>query len=235
MTKRNQVNPTNAYGDAPETLSGHLFYGLRLDLDQERFRDAIWDSNKLVIFANACAGSGKTQIATATANLLVEYGKYDGICYICSPYGEGKQGFLPGSITEKSEVYYEPFYQALIKINLDPMRVINEASMVNQKLGTGYISCMTHTYLRGTNFEKKVVILDEAQNYSFDDLKKTLTRISDSCKVIVIGHDKQCDLAKNDNAFVRYLEHFRTDERCQVCTLTKNYRGWISRFADSLL
>ena len=97
MGKKNSIN----YNDVPEKLSDHPFYGFILDKDQETFRNAIWDKNKTIIFCNARAGTGKTLIATATANLLVQYGLYDGIIYIVSPYGEGKQGLLTGSITEK--------------------------------------------------------------------------------------------------------------------------------------
>lgn len=221
---------------APTTLSGHPFYGIRMDEAQERFRDAIWSEDKPVVFVNARAGTGKTTIAVATANLLVKYGRYKHIVYVMSPYGEGKQGFLPGGIDEKSEVYMTPLKQALIKCNENYMTVMEDSSFMNQKMGTAYVSPVTHTYLRGVTVEDSVVIIDEAQNYKFDDLKKTLTRVSDSCKLVVLGHDKQCDLHQrdNDNAFVKYLEHFKSDERCAVCELTKNYRGWISSFADEL-
>ena len=232
MGKKNSIN----YNDVPEKLSDHPFYGFILDKDQEAFRDAIWDKNKSIIFCNAKSGSGKTLIATATANLLVQYGLYDGIVYIVSPYGEGKQGFLPGSITEKSEVYFEPFYQAMEQCDINPYTALINDSLMNEKFDTAYIKCLTHTYLRGTNFHHKVVILDECQNNDFFSLKKILTRISDDCKVIVIGHDKQKDTNDNTNGFLRYLQHFGNsgDERVAVCNLTKNYRGWISSFADEL-
>ncbi len=77
-----------SYGDPPKTLKNHPFYGLKLDEDQLIFRDAIWDPKNLIVFANCKAGTGKTLIAVATANLLVQYGFYDGIIYeipqICS-------------------------------------------------------------------------------------------------------------------------------------------------------
>ena len=223
------------YGDAPRTLTEHPFYGFELDEQQEVFRDAIWDPEKLIVFCNAKAGSGKTLIATAVADLLVKYGKYDGIVYIVSSYGEQRQGYLPGSITEKSEVYFEPFYQALITCDINPHTSINNESMVNQKNGTGYITCLTHTFLRGTNLDNKVIILDEAQNYTVAELKKTLTRCTDNCKVIVIGHDEQCDIGRKDlSGFTKYIDHFSGDPRTAVCELTKNYRGWISQHADEL-
>lgn len=107
--------------------------------------------------------------------------------------------------------------------------------MVNQKNGTGYITCITDTYLRGSTFDNAVVIIDEAQNYTLSQLKTTLTRIKDSSKVIVIGHDKQCDLEnQNASGFLKYLEHFKGRQRAAVCNLTTNHRGWISQWADEL-
>ena len=67
-------------------------------------------------------------------------------------------------------------------------------------------------------------------------MKKVLTRIHDNCKVIVIGHSGQIDLYSHPekSGFVRYLDHFKNDERCAVCELTHNHRGWISSWADEL-
>ena len=224
-----------SYDNPPETLSEHPFFGFKLDEEQVKFRDAIWNKDNLIVFCNARAGTGKTTIATATADLLVKYGFYKGIVYIASPTQEQKQGYLKGTIEEKSEPYFEPFYQALEKIGVN-LNTATYADIMNEKNGTAYIECMTHTFLRGCNFENKVIILDEAQNYYTDELKKVLTRIHDNCKVIVIGHSGQIDLYNNpqNSGFVRYLNHFSKDDRCAVCQLTHNYRGWISNFAYEL-
>ena len=226
---------TEDYGDAPKNLNDCPFYGYDLDEYQKQFINSIWNPEKLIIFCNAKAGTGKTFLATGVADMLVKYGFYDGIVYIVSTYGENRQGYLPGTLTEKSEVYFEPFYQALINCNINPNTAINDESMVNQKNGTGYITCLTHTFLRGTNLDNKVIILDESQNYTVDELKKTLTRCSDRCKVIVIGHDKQCDINHPEHSgFTKYIEHFKGDQRAAVCDLVINYRGWISQHADAL-
>lgn len=235
QTKKQEYTPD----DAPETLHEHSFYGFKLDEDQTYFRDCIWDKNKILIFCDAKAGTGKTLMSFATANLLVEYGFYNNIIYVVSPYGESKQGFLPGDITEKSEVYFEPIYQAIIKCNLFPEKVIYNESLTartDKQEATGYVKCLTHTYLRGTNFENSVVILDESQNYSFDDLKKTLTRANDNCKIIVIGHKLQRDTNDSSCGFERYIDYCQqtNDDSFAVCKLTKNYRGKISQWADNL-
>lgn len=224
------------YGEAPKSLDDSMFYGMKLDPEQLAFANAIWNPNYDIVWCNAKSGCGKTTVATGVANMLVQYGFYDGIVYIMSPYGERKQGWLPGSITEKSSVYFEAFYQALINCNVNPNTAINDESMVNQKNGTGYITCITDTFLRGTNLDNKLILLDEAQNYTVPQLKKTLTRVCESSKVVVIGHDLQCDLANPlESGFTRYIEHFKGQKRSIVCNLTINHRGWISRHADELI
>lgn len=227
--------PKIDYDDIPENLSNHPFYGIQLDEEQKAFRDAIWDDKKPIVFCNAKAGTGKTLIATATADLLVKYHKYDGIVYIAAPVMEYKQGFLKGTLEEKSSCYFEPFFEALDRIGVNSNTAMCD-DFTNDKFGTSYIKCLTNTFLRGCNFENKVVIVDETQNNYFDELKKILTRMHDNCKVIVIGHSKQCDIVHNPerSGFVKYLNHFSKDDRCAVCELTQNHRGWISTYADEL-
>lgn len=75
--------------DIPQSLDVYSsFYGMELDEKQKVYRDSIWDPNIDVVFCNARAGTGKTTIAVGVANLLVQYGLYDGIVYIVSPTQE---------------------------------------------------------------------------------------------------------------------------------------------------
>lgn len=212
-----------------------LFYDMILDDEQTEFVKAIKDLRKTIVFCDAPAGTGKTTLAMGAANILVhdKRNEFDGIVYIVSPYGEQKQGYLPGSITEKSEVYYEPAYQAMIEVGMNPNVDVYSESMISKKKGEAFVKMLTHTYLRGTNLQKKVVILDESQNYTVADLKKVLTRCHDSCKVIVIGHTGQIDI-RCGSGFDKYLRHFEGQEKCQVCRLTTNHRGWLSTYADML-
>ena len=216
-------------------LPKNMFYNMILDEDQIAFVEAIKDPEKTIIFCDAPAGTGKTTLAMGAAQILVQDRRNDleGIVYIVSPYGEQKQGYLPGSITEKSEVYYEPAYQAMIEVGMNPHVDVCSESMTVKKKGEAYVKLLTHTYLRGTNLQKKVVILDESQNYTVPELKKVLTRCHDSCKVIVIGHTGQIDI-RGGSGFSKYLEHFEGHEKCAVCKLTTNHRGWLSTYADAL-
>ena len=221
--------------NAENKLPKNMFYGMVLDEEQIAFVDAIKDPEKSIVFCDAPAGTGKTTLAMGAAKILVQDKRNDleGIVYIVSPYGEQKQGYLPGSITEKSEVYYEPAYQAMIEVGMNPNVDVCSESMTARKKGEAYVKLLTHTYLRGTNLQNKVVILDESQNYTVPELKKVLTRCHDSCKVIVIGHTGQIDI-RGDSGFLKYRVHFDGHEKCAICKLTTNHRGWLSTYADAL-
>lgn len=224
-----------SYSKLPKSFDDEPFYGLILDEEQLSLVNTLVNPEIDIVFVNAKAGTGKTTIATGVANILVKCGAYDNIIYIMSPYGERKQGYIPGTITEKSSVYFEAFYQALTVCGLNPNTDVTNESIINQKNGTGYITCITDTFLRGSNLDNAVIIIDEAQNYTIPQLKKTLTRIGSKAKVIVIGHTLQCDLERPElSGFERYLEHFRDKPRAAVCALSVNHRSWISQWADEL-
>ena len=193
------------------------------------------DNDEHLYLTNDYIVTHNTLIATGVANLLVKYGFFDNIVYIMSPYGERKQGWLPGSITEKSSVYFEAFYQALVKCGGNPYTDIKTTSLADQKNGSGYITCITDTYLRGSTLDNAVIIIDEAQNYTVSQLRTVLTRVGNNAKVIIIGHELQCDLDEpSRSGFKNYIEHFRGQDRTAFCDLVNNYRSWISRHADEL-
>ncbi len=226
--------------EAPSTLKDYPFYGLNLDEEQKNFRDAVWDPETIITFCNAKAGTGKTTIAVGVAYLLYYYGIVDGITYVVSPTQEQIQGFIPGSIEEKSEPYMGALEDALETIGLNPMQVIASSDNVRgMKDGTAFVSPITHTFLRGRDVKRRAIIIDEAQNYYVSDLKKTLTRPHDDCKIIVIGHTGQIDLFKHpeNSGFAVMLKHFKEqqDPRAKVCELHHNYRGWVSNTADEVL
>jgi len=243
MARRSTTRTTeiNERLDPPETLKEHPFFGMKLDKDQEAFRDAIWSKDYDIVFCNSKSGSGKTTIAVATASLLCEYKRYSGVMYVCAGgVHEAKQGLLPGTLEEKSAPLFIPLYQAVSRLGYDPQRVIaSDYNLLSQKEGSAMIVAQTDSYIRGVSFGEidapVVVICDEMQNTTLSGLRTILTRINDGSKAIVIGQEKQTDLKyPQDSGFVRMLNHFSQKERCKVCTLTKNYRGWISAWADEI-
>lgn len=222
----------------PATLDGHIFYGLQLDEDQKRFREAIWNDSIDIVFVDAKAGSGKTTIAVATAVMAIKYRKYGELFYIMNSVGDA-QGFLPGTISEKSSVWFEPLYQALIEAGENPDQVIRNTTMTGQKNGTAYVTAITTTYTRGINLGNRengaILIVDEAQNYDEFTLRKILTRACNGTKVIVIGHTLQCDLPSGKKSgFKPCMDHFlaKQDPRVALCELTTNHRSWVANVAD---
>jgi len=217
----------------PKNLDKHIFYGLQLDAKQKEFRDAIWDPQNICVMVNAKAGTGKTTIAVAMGLLMCKYGLFEDVVYIFSPCREKDIGYRPGSTEEKMQSYTESLYNALIEIGEQPEKVI--ASIANTKMGNPSIQAVPHTFLRGVNLKNKFVIIDEAQNYPFDELKKTLTRIHDNSKVVCIGHSGQIDIPTFGRcAFEKYMEYGKTEDFVKICDLTVNYRGKFSQWADDI-
>jgi predicted ribonuclease YlaK len=224
--------------DYPETFDDRPYFGMKLDDEQLAYRDAMWSKDKLIVFCNAVSGTGKTTLAVMTAELLIRSGRYDGIVYITAPVQEERIGFLPGSAEEKTLVYCEPFYEAATRAGINVYTAVKQEQPVGMaaKFDTAYIDLRSHNYLRGVTFDKKVIIIDEAQNFYLDELKKTLTRVTDNCKTIVIGHTGQCDILKHkENAgFDKAIELFKDKPFASVCKLSTNYRGVVSATADEL-
>lgn len=213
-------------GGLPETAE--LFYGLQLTEEQRSYVDSIFDNQLTIV--NARSGTGKTTLAVGASLIL---GKP--LIYTFSPVEEGSIGHTPGTVEEKERKYIQPLLDALHEIGEDPrfaLKSENNPDMINEK---AWVDAKSHTFLRGSNIKDSVVIIDEAQNLTRGELKKVLTRIHDSSKVIMIGHTKQIDL-KNPakSGFEPYLEHFRNEPYAKVVELTKNFRGRLAQHADEL-
>ena len=214
----------------------NLFFGLKLSEEQKELQEAIMGDAYDILFVNSKAGTGKTVLSVACAKLLVSSGKYINMDYIFTPCQEDALGFTAGSVLEKEAKYLTPLYDALLTIN-ENVNTCFYSDIINNKNGTAWINAYSHAYMRGfSKMDKTVVIIDEAQNFTIPELKKVLTRFGDNCKVIVLGHSGQIDLKKkNQSGFVKYIEHFKDQERCKVCNLTHNFRGWVANHADALI
>lgn len=222
-------------------IDGNKFFGFVLDEYQQNFIDNFMNPEVNIIFCDAVAGSGKTTLAAACGEYSYQKNWTDGIIYITAPVQEQNIGYLPGSIQEKTDIYAEPFIEALETIGVDTYRALKSDDLENKKFdplkGYNYIDIRPHNYLRGVNFDKKVVIIDEAQNFKFSELKKVMTRCHDTCKLIVIGHSMQCDLrGQHESGFIPYIKAAEQAglDNIKVCRLVNNYRGFISRWADSI-
>jgi predicted ribonuclease YlaK len=183
-----------------------------------------------IIFVEAEAGTGKTQIATIGAKMRGVNARY-----IFAPVAEGAQGFLPGDRVEKDEPYLAPIKEALRKIREEDAIIDPRLSWISSHNRTAWMHAHSHTYERGRTYENETIIIDEAQNFTLHELRKVLTRCADSCKVIVIGNTKQCDLAdKHQSGFEPFMFHACFAEWTAKVKLTKNFRGRVAQWADAI-
>jgi phosphate starvation-inducible PhoH-like protein len=210
----------------------NLFFGLAPTMTQEQrvYVDSILDRQLTIV--NAKSGTGKTTLAVGAAKLI---GKP--LVYVFSPVEEGRMGFRPGTQKDKESAYITPLTDALYEINEDPAKCIFDPENAEaQKRGTAWVYPMSHIFARGVNMKDKTVIIDEAQNFTRGELKKILTRIHDTCKVVIIGHEAQCDLKQPEKSgFADYIEHFRNEPYVNICELTVNFRGKLAQKADALI
>ena len=209
-----------------------VFYGFILNEDQERFKNAIMDDEHSVVIADATAGSGKTLIAVACANILCKSGRYDSTVFVFPVVEEASLGYRPGNTTEKEADYLGPLYDALIKIREVPMQAIS--SDISEKNGTAWITARSATFMRGINLENKVIIIDECQNMSVPIIKRIISRCYDNCKVIILGCQAQTDVPLNKSGFKQLIDHMENFDGCVKCALPISYRGKLAMHIDKL-
>ena len=210
-----------------------IFYGFVLNEYQQKFVDAIMSDEYNFILADATAGSGKTLLAVACANLLINRdNRYKSAEFIFPVIEEGTLGYRPGDTKSKESDYLEPLYQALTKCNIIPGQAIS--SDISEKNGTAWLEAHSATFCRGVNYEKQVVIIDEAQNMSVPILKRVISRCYDNTKVIVLGCQAQTDIPINRSGFKQLIDHMEGYEGYIKCELPISYRGKLAMHIDKL-
>jgi len=165
--------------------------------NQKRFYKAIEHPNHNIIMGHALAGAGKTYISIQKGlELLLHRLSNIEKLIIINPTvdvgSEDKLGHLPGDLMEKIAVHNESSLFIMHKI-IGP---VETKKLIDQ----GKIEFKVLNFLRGINFEKSYIILDEAQNASPQQLKTLITRISDDAKLVIEGDLSQCDKYKNNGS-----------------------------------
>lgn len=210
-----------------------IFYGFVLNEDQQKFVDAIMSDEYNFILVDATAGSGKTLLSIACANLLINRDhKYDSATFVFPTVEESSLGYRPGSTSEKEADYLGPLYQALVKCNIIPTQAIS--SDISNKNGTAWLEAHSATFMRGINLERQVVIIDECQNMSIPIIKRILSRCYDNCKVICIGCQAQMDVPIHKSGFNQLIQHMEGFEGYIKCELPISYRGKLAMHIDKL-
>ncbi len=147
--------------------------------------------NGLNVVAVGSAGSGKSFIATYLAlKDVLNYKKHDKIIFVRSAVPTRSQGFLPGSLEEKNEVYSIPFKMIVNDL-------CENGTAWDILIRKQIIEFTTTSYIRGMTFDNAIVILEEVQNLDNDELLSVLTRTGENTQLILAGDTKQSDLFRS--------------------------------------
>jgi phosphate starvation-inducible PhoH-like protein len=142
-----------------------------------------------IVFVIGPAGTGKTFLAVAIAVAALRDKLVSRIVLTRPAVEAGESlGFLPGDFREKVDPYLKPFYDALHQM-IPPDKL-------KRYLETQVIEIVPLAYMRGRTLNNAFVILDEAQNTLFNQMKMFLTRLGVNSKAIVTGDVTQIDLSQ---------------------------------------
>jgi len=172
-------------------------------INQSYFIQSI--ENYTVTIAIGPSGCGKTFVGALKAAELLDAGKCDQIV-VTRPAKETKDeslGFMPGDLQEK----YEPYIQ--------PVRDVFEMKWGREgfedKIKHRRIVPIPVAFIRGRSFDRTIILFDEAQNSTPEQMEAVLTRIGKFSKVVVNGDNDQPDIKGNNGLLesVKALGHLR--------------------------
>ncbi len=181
--------------------------------NQQRLVDG-FDKNDL-IFAIGPAGSGKTYIAIALAVRALKNKEVKRIILSRPAVEAGeKLGFLPGDMKEKIDPYLQPLYDAL--------QDMIPAGKLKEYMELNIIQIAPLAFMRGRTLNDAVVILDEAQNTTTQQIKMFLTRMGMNSKMIVTGDMTQIDLPpRQTSGLVQALKILKNVKGLSIIRLSK--------------
>lgn len=158
-------------------------------------------------FAVGPAGSGKTYTAIALAVRALKNKEIKKIILSRPAVEAGeKLGFLPGDMKEKIDPYLQPLYDAL--------QDMIPAAKLKEYMELNIIQIAPLAFMRGRTLNDAVIILDEAQNTTAQQIKMFLTRMGMNTKMIITGDITQIDLPPS-----------QTSGLVQAMRILKNVKG----------
>lgn len=168
-----------------------------------------------LVFASGPAGSGKTflVVAEALSQLLSQKKK---TLILTRPVVEAGEslGFLPGDFEQKINPYLRPLF--------DSLETLLPREALRKMLESGIIEIAPLAYMRGRTLSDCIIILDEAQNTTVQQMKMFLTRIGENSRIFVTGDATQSDLPKRiPSGLVNALEILKDIDDISICHLSE--------------
>jgi phosphate starvation-inducible PhoH-like protein len=142
-----------------------------------------------LVFVIGPAGTGKTYLAVAVAVQYLKSGRVSKLVLTRPAVEAGEKiGYLPGGILEKVDPFMRPIYDCLYDI-LDYREV-------SKLIERGILEVIPIAFMRGRTISDAFIIVDEAQNLTYDQVKMTLTRMGLGSKMVLTADMTQADIQK---------------------------------------
>ncbi|MEL6113289.1 MAG: PhoH family protein [Pseudomonadota bacterium] len=142
---------------------------------------------KPLVFAVGSAGTGKTYLAIAKAVEALEAGSVSRIILSRPAVEAGESlGYLPGDMEDKLSPYLRPLHDALVdRLSAKRLKALS---------AEGVIEIAPIAFMRGRTLNNAYVVIDEAQNCTYGQMKMLLTRLGWNSTIVVTGDPDQSDL-----------------------------------------
>lgn len=195
---------TNDYEQQNWELNFNIKSKFKFSEKHQRFIQTLIDEKTKMVFADGFAGTAKTYLSVYGALTLLEARKVEQIIYLRSVVESAMQkiGHLPGELDQKFQPYSLPLIDKLDEL----VSKTTSDKLVKQE----YIKCLPVNFTRGLTFHNSVVIIDEAQNLTRQELVTLLTRCGEETKYVIIGDTNQSDI-NGKSGFKPILQAFDTD------------------------
>jgi len=192
-----------------------ITFKLQLNEEQKQAKAKILEST-ITLLAGA-AGSGKTLLACQIGLERLFMREVEKVIITRPTVSKEEIGFLPGDLREKMDPWVQPIYQN--------MYLLYNKEKVEKCIAEGQIEIVPVSFMRGRTFVNCVVIVDEAQNVTHEQMEMIVTRIGKGSKMIICGDDAQVDLKqKRDSGFKFLYAAAKKIKNLSAITLKQNHR-----------
>src|SRR6056300_2111479 len=190
-------------------------FKITLNEEQKEAKAKILE-NTVTLLAGS-AGSGKTLLACQIALERLFMRDIEKIIITRPTVSKEEIGFLPGDLREKMDPWVQPIYQN--------MYMLYDKVKIEKLIEEGKIEIVPVSFMRGRTFLNSIVIVDEAQNVTHEQMEMLVSRLGLRSKMIICGDDKQIDLRrKADSGFKFLYKASRRIKNLEALTLTTNHR-----------